>query len=47
MKSVNHPGSNIPARPYFPIDSSEQLTAYASQSIASILAAKLRAAMKA
>jgi phage gpG-like protein len=46
MKSVNHPGSNIPARPYFPIDSSEQLTAYASQSIGSILAAKLRAAFK-
>jgi phage gpG-like protein len=47
MKSVNHPGSNIPARPYFPIDASEQLTSYASQSIASILAAKLRNAMKA
>lgn len=46
MKSVNHPGSNIPARPYFPIDSSEQLTAYASRSIAGILAAKLRTAMK-
>lgn len=25
-KSANHPGSNIPARPYFPVDSLGQLT---------------------
>jgi phage gpG-like protein len=46
MKSVNHPGSNIPARPYFPVSATGQLTIQASSSIASILRAKLRAAFK-
>jgi phage gpG-like protein len=41
VRSVNHPGSNIPARPFFPITATGELTPAASSSIASILAAKL------
>jgi phage gpG-like protein len=36
-KSVNHPGSNIPARPYFPVDSLGQLTPAAVSMLHDIL----------
>ena len=41
VRGVNHPGSKIPPRPYFPVTESGQLTSDASTSIASILASKL------
>lgn len=46
VRSVKHPGSKIPARPYFPITTSNQFTPYAQGSIAAILTAKLRAILR-
>jgi phage gpG-like protein len=41
-KSVQHPGSRIPARPFFPVTPNGDLTAAARQTIGQVLAAYLR-----
>jgi len=40
-KSVKHPGSKIPARPYFPFDSAGRPTVRATQLIARVVRARL------
>jgi phage gpG-like protein len=43
VKMVNHPGSNIPARPYFPFRPDGAPTQMASRKLVSIIRAKLQA----
>lgn len=42
VKSVNHPGSNIPARPYLPFTAAGDLTPAAERMIEGVVRAKLR-----
>jgi phage gpG-like protein len=41
-KKVNHPGSDIPARPYFPFDATGRPTAKALEAIGRVVRLKLR-----
>lgn len=42
VRSVNHPGSKTPPRPFFPVTRDGELTAAAQQAIRQVLAAYLR-----